>query len=466
MDTSDQFGPSQRALKAQERGLAWNLMEELHHRPQFDRAKRPDGMINLSGALNSLMTDWMDEYVKEASQELKLVETLSYGSISGTPELLTAAATFFNTFFNPSIPINRNQILATNGVTSLIDLVAWSICNPGDTVLYPTPTFYMLNFNLAARSGVHTYPVSCTEMQDPFGQNNPNELISALEGAASAAEATGRTRCRMLVICNPANPQGRSYSHEALCAMAEFCARRGMHLVVDEIYALSQFEPQKDTPSGGFDSSSVSRVSSVLGVDTALALSTHSNVHCLYGLSKDFNLGGLRMGFYVTRNDRMLAAVKKSTWFTWVTNFSVTFATRFLQQTKNLHSYISIYQARLSDAYRSASDALIQHNIPFMRASAGLFIFVNLGKWLHYFKEANPSRGLGSSPNTYDKEMQLCLWLCDNGVFLNPGQFAESDQPGFFRLVFTAYPAGVIVLAIRRIRKALDKLEARKISEK
>lgn len=228
---------------------------------------------------------------------------LTYGSISGSSELLTAIAGFFNRFLCPGLenPIAESEIAAANGVTAAIDLVAWTLCDPGDSILFPSPTFYMLDFDLSSRTQVISVPVSTTGIQDPFSNEECiKQMIQRFDKSAHEQELKG-SRPRVLFLCNPANPQGLCYSLNMLNSLAAFCAARQMNLVSVEIYSMSQF--------GGEDFISVLSIpdNKEAGVDV------NSMVHCLYGLSKDFDMGGLRMGFLVTRNPLFLAAIKRIT---------------------------------------------------------------------------------------------------------------------------------------------------------
>ncbi|KAK9783288.1 putative Aminotransferase class I/classII domain-containing protein [Seiridium cardinale] len=416
------FGVSERALAAFKGGSAWALMEKVKLRPQFDPESEPDGIINLSGASNVLMKDWMDRFIEENTHKLPLQEMLSYGAVSGGPGLLKAMAAFFNRHFRPSSLLTKEHIIAANGVTSLIDLIAWTLCNPGEAIIYPTPTFYMLDYDITVRSDVKAVPVSCSHIHDQFVSSSVDALVAALEAAVDVQAKQG-VRCRVLFVCNPANPQGRCYSRKTLSALARFCTRRDMHLVADEIYAMSQFRIP------GHSAAELDEFSSVLSISDDGKLTTHANIHCLYGMSKDFNMGGLRMGFLVTRNKEVLAAACRVT---------------------------------LAGAYEKTQSALVGYGIPFMKANAGLFIFIDLSRWIGCFggEDSNGSLTIGSlSGNSQSHEMQLCEWLIDHGVFINAGEFAEFDQPGHFRLVFTECSTDVVILAISRIRKALDKLE-------
>lgn len=215
-------------------------------------------------------------------------------------------ADFFNNHFRPSSPILEENIVAANGVTSLIDLMAWALCDPTDAIAYLTPTFYMLDFDLTVRSGISTIPISTSKIRDQFDCSSADALVDIVKEAIHAQAKKG-VRCRALFICNPANPQGRCYPRNTLTALAHFCTQHKMHLVVDEIYAMSQFNVSSDTLPH-YDS-----FTSILSISTPENAMIHSNVHCLYGMSKDLNMGGLRIAVLVSRNKTVIAAAKQVT---------------------------------------------------------------------------------------------------------------------------------------------------------
>lgn len=45
-----------------------------------------------------------------------------------------------------------------------------------------------------------------------------------------------------MLVCNPTNPHGRTHSRQTLLAYCLFAQKHGLHLVSDEIYALSTYD--------------------------------------------------------------------------------------------------------------------------------------------------------------------------------------------------------------------------------
>lgn len=105
---------------------------------------------------------------------------------------------------------------------------------------------------------------------------------------------------KALLICNPNNPlgrwkmghppiafapvililthdlAGRCYTRDGLVEIMKFCESKSIHLISDEIYALSVYQ-RPDRRSDSFVSA--------LSIDPA-GLIDHARVHILYGLSK------------------------------------------------------------------------------------------------------------------------------------------------------------------------------------
>lgn len=69
---------------------------------------------------------------------------------------------------------------------------------------------------------------------------------------------------------------GRCYPPETLSALLHLCATKGIHLISDEIYALTTY-PRDDQPSDKF--------TSIRSLDYSKIIDP-SQVHVLYGMSK------------------------------------------------------------------------------------------------------------------------------------------------------------------------------------
>ena len=163
----------------------------------------------------------------------------------------------------------------------MLELLFYALCNPGDGVLIPTPSYAGFWSDLETRDELHIVTADCSS-SDGF-RLTPDILDRAIELAECPVTA--------MLFTNPDNPLGQVYPRDDVCAVVEWAERRQIHLVADEIYALSVF--------GDTAFPSVASLRDTLG----------DAVHLVWAFSKDFGASGLRCGVLVTENEQVMQAV-------------------------------------------------------------------------------------------------------------------------------------------------------------
>lgn len=188
-----------------------------------------------------------------------------YNFSSGTPLLRFTVADLINRHFAPSEEVQPHHVIATNGLTGLINSLTYTLLEENESILMPTPAYNLLVTAARKRNDIQVM-FADTEDIDQFSAASIDEYLATFSAAITEASEKG-TPIKAVLMCNPHNPLGRCYDRDVLQAVAEFCNDRRLHLIVDEIYALSVLD-------GSFCS--------------ALSLETMSmkNVHVLYGISK------------------------------------------------------------------------------------------------------------------------------------------------------------------------------------
>lgn len=97
------------------------------------------------------------------------------------------------------------------------------LCDPGDEVLVPSPSYPLLDV---------LCDLECVRLvRYPVDYDGTWHL----DGAALEERATERTRA--VVVVSPANPTGALLAREDLSMLERFCARRGLALIGDEVFA-------------------------------------------------------------------------------------------------------------------------------------------------------------------------------------------------------------------------------------
>lgn len=89
---------------------------------------------------------------------------------------------------------------------------------------------------------------------------------------------------RMILLINPNNPLGDIYDERTLLPILQFAAEKCLHVVIDEVYALSTFVTYS--------------FQSILNYKSLLP--DPERTHFLWSFSKDFSLNGERVGVMYT----------------------------------------------------------------------------------------------------------------------------------------------------------------------
>lgn len=118
--------------------------------------------------------------------------------------------------------------------------------------------------------------------------NHASYLVPSLQAAYDFSPV--KPRIKAVLLTNPSNPLGKCYPRHVLIECLEFCQERGLHLVSDELYAL--------TDLGGLEKGE--EVISVLSMTDPFlpqgAIKVDPNrVHLVWSASKLFGVSGLRV---------------------------------------------------------------------------------------------------------------------------------------------------------------------------
>ncbi|KAL2869632.1 O-methyltransferase gliM [Aspergillus lucknowensis] len=243
------------------------------------------------------------------------------------------------------------------------------------------------DFHFSVRADVHPVAAPIRDLHDAF---NPDVLLESLTETFD----TSPYPIRALVLTNPGNPLGHCYSPETLRRCARFCHDRGMHLICDEVFALSYF--------GGADSKATP-FQSIVSSDLS-AIGCHlSRVHVVWSMSKDFGCSGLRIGCVISQaNPELILGLRVPT-STEVSSLS-TLCSMALLASGDLPKLIELNQKRLSLSYRAVIATLESHGVEYIPATAGLCVFARLAP----------------DAKTLDDEISFQRHLRDSGLLVSP----------------------------------------------
>lgn len=165
---------------------------------------------------------------------------------------------------------SADQVLVTNGGAEANFVLAWSLFEPGDELVYLHPNYMQLP-GLAANFGART--VRWPLREDQGWLPDPGELADLVS-----------VRTRAILVTNPNNPTGSilpETSVEAIVAVAE---KVGAWIIADEIYRGAELD----------------------GADSPTFRGRSDRVIVTSGLSKAYGLPGLRLGWVLVPDACMI----------------------------------------------------------------------------------------------------------------------------------------------------------------
>ena len=191
---------------------------------------------------------------------------------AGTPAARAAVSAWYAARGH-TVPVER--ILLTASTSEAYAYLFKLLTNAGDEVLVPRPSYPLFEF-LADMESV-------TVRQYPLVYHGGWSIdLRAVEGALTP-------RSRAIVLVNPNNPTGSYVKRGELSALTSLCARRGIALISDEVFADYALAEDAD------------RVATLAGVEECLAFS-------MSGLSKVAGLPQMKLGWLVVSGPAALRA--------------------------------------------------------------------------------------------------------------------------------------------------------------
>lgn len=389
---------------------------------QYNEETNPFGTIDLSISENRLSLPALHKKLCDLPPAPP--SWLLYDSSHGSPEFLSALADFFTRhFFPPNSKAPPQSFLATSGAGAALDLLATALCDVGDVILIPSPSYGGFSRDLSVRAGAVLLPVPTTE----DGRVTAS-MFQTFWGTMSHSQ---RSRVRVLLITSPHNPTGEVLLPDEIRALEAWANMQGLHVIFDEAYACSVYAAGKKFCS----------------VAHALDGDLGNKVHIVWTFSKDFCWSGARVGVIYSQNAALLTALKPElTYLAGVSRSTQWAVTKLLDDRKWVDDFMTENLKTLLNVSNKVKTLLDEYEIEYFPAEAGLFLWIDLRPWM-------------KADSVHD-EMALWKSLVDEKVLLTPGNECFGLIPGFFRLCFAAVDELCLQVAFKRLtRTVLEPLQ-------
>ncbi len=367
----------------------------------------PDGYIALCIAENKLMFDVLGP--KMARCRRLDPESMGYDSMIGSSDFRSAVAAFLSrTFIGGDVDAEHLAVL--NGVGSVLELLFYVLCDPGDGVLVPTPSYTGFWPDLETRDQVRIVPVDTTS-DEGFRFS-----VAQLDEAVARADRP----VKAMLFTNPNNPLGQIHDDDEVRTIISWARSRCIHLVLDEIYALSTFGDRRFRSGASL----VEELGDLL--------------HVVWGFSKDFSMSGFRSAVLYSENADVLKAIDGLAYWASTSRDTQSMLRQLLSDEAWIDEFLAENRRRLRASYDAVTTTLDAYGVVHLPAEAGLFFLVDVRPMM---------RDL-----SWESEDEVWRTLVDDhGVNLTPGIECHNAEPGFLRLVFSAVSIDAAVEGAHRI---------------
>jgi len=217
------------------RRTSWNLATNRY--TEALEAHRRAGRVLLDLTASNPTTVGLHYREDELMRALTDREALRYEPQS--KGLLTAREAVAAYYAEHGARVSPDDLILTTSTSEAYSFVFRLLCNPGDAVLVPTPSYPLFDF-LADIQDVKLFPYELV-----YDHGWQLEVMS-LFGAVDRALATG-ARCGAVLAVHPNNPTGSFLQGRELQLLNDTCAENDMAIVADEVfldYALGKQPPR------------------------------------------------------------------------------------------------------------------------------------------------------------------------------------------------------------------------------
>jgi aspartate aminotransferase len=195
---------------------------------------------------------------------------VKYTPVEGTPSLRKAIIRY--TEENYDRLVAPENVIVTIGAKNAIWMVLFTLLNPGDEVIILAPYWVSYPEMVRMCQGV---PVIVTPEDGTFVPR-----FEEIERAVSSST-------KAIIVNSPNNPSGAIYPPELIAQLVDFCERRGIYYIADDIYHKLVFDGKRAVPAYSFTQKDVNA----------------SHIIVINGVAKLYGMTGFRIGWAVASRE-------------------------------------------------------------------------------------------------------------------------------------------------------------------
>ena len=146
--------------------------------------------------------------------------------------LLSAREAIADYYAERGIQIPPDDLILTTSTSEGYTFLFRLLCEPGDAVLVPTPSYPLFDF-LADLQDVKLVPYEL--VYDHGWQIDFHSLESVLRDQNDKGSGGG-AKCKAILVVHPNNPTGSFVKPAEAAQLARFCAKNNLAIIADEVF--------------------------------------------------------------------------------------------------------------------------------------------------------------------------------------------------------------------------------------
>ena len=202
------------------RRTSWSLATNAYTRALQEHRRSGRELLDLTASNPTTVGLRYDQ--ESLLQALARPEALTYEpDAKGLPEAREAIAQYYA---SRGVELPADDLILTTSTSEAYSFVFRLLCDPGNSVLVPTPSYPLFDF-LAGLQDVTLVPYEL--VYDPGWQMD----FQSLEQATNKSQGP-----KAVLVVHPNNPTGSFVKPEEALQLAQFCADRNLAIIADEVF--------------------------------------------------------------------------------------------------------------------------------------------------------------------------------------------------------------------------------------
>lgn len=298
-----------------------------------------------------------------------------------------------------------SEIILGSGISFIIERLGMAMCDENDSVLIPAPCYGAFEPDLHMCKAKVIY-IDLDNLPPAPPEN-----------------------ARLLILTNPGNPLGDLIENQDKLLQWAY-QNPNLHVISDDVYALSNRKGQK--------------YQSIAGRPDA----DRQRVHQCYGVSKDWALAGLHVGFFWTKNKELFKMMKLSCGTFSMSSDTQWIVARIFNDIELRDKIITTFQERLIHAEEVCVRILKEGGIKVRECENSLFVMIDL------------TDIAGESI-----EQELSVWrelMNKYEIHVLPGAAGfHMSTPGWYRVCFS-FLDDFLIEGLNRLVRGIKEMRANK----